>query len=208
MFSELDPYIIKVHLSSFLSYKELINLERTCKQYKRILNGHVLKLLRHEVGYYLPREIFPYAVVTGGFMLALLTDGRFTTSNIDLVVCNKISAVFVHDVIVKKGWRPVDQSYTQVDDNIFVRNYLNHADLCVKIHIVTGWQSSVKAYIGTLDSSLARMWYDGFELVMESPVDTLNLLNTGYRQTRYTLDELILTPFELKYMKRGFALLC
>jgi hypothetical protein len=206
MLQDIDDYVVKFSIIIFLSYKDLINLERTCHQYHKLLNGHVVARLKDDVKEFLPREIFPYSILTGGFLLALLTDGRFTTSNIDLVVCNKTSVKHIHNTIILNGWAPINDGFTEVEDDFYTKLYVNETGLVIKLNIVTS-KVTAKGYVGSLESSISRIWYDGRELVMELPVETLNLNNTGYIQRRYPQDESVLLPYELKYMKRGWALL-
>ncbi len=182
--------VLRDRLAPFLSYRELFNLSLTCREMSKQFKKRAIKNLRKDCEEAFPLSLLTWTVLTGGFLLSLLTGKKFLSPNVDLVVDYsteddaKLFAttldIFVEDTLKNLGWVYISQ---KPKEGIYraCKIYAKHG-YPGNIHLYIPFHGEMaKDLIDSHSMSISRIWFDGTELALFDMENSLNLNNHGYK---------------------------
>ncbi len=229
----LPDEILRERLVPFLSYRELFNFSLTRKTWQDQFNKRVIGMLNRECEKTFPLPLLNCCLLTGGFLLSVLTGKKFQSPIADLVIdydpdryidspTNQLIfeagvILTARQTLLQAGWTRVEPEYKLGVRGIYSKCEKYQRGL-EEVHLYIPFSGELASdLVDSHSLSISRMWFDGEQLSVFDMENSLNLQNHGYKafimdyeaqkdedQALILATEKLTSTQQSKYLLRGY----
>ncbi len=187
--------IVYDKLAPFLSVRSLFNMAATCREYRMLVERNAVSLVRKEVSAVIPIGVLDHCYLTGGYLLSILTDYKFDSSNVDLIADQPEKFIAVKKLLEAAEWELSGDPKTDKHDILHCRyiTLIKKDNISINVQLTrpmagynfreareSGSFVTADQTIRSYSMSISRLWLHQKELWVHDLENSIDM-GTGFK---------------------------